>query len=159
LFENSNANYKNMAYDDSDYVKFNTSMGFVMASEHPPKQNPIRVLIVDDNVITRMGLGIFFDNHDDMVLVGEASNGQDAVDLCRELLPDVVLMDLMMPVMDGMTATAIIRQEFPSIHIIALTSGFGGETEADVLGAGASAYLTKNTSTETLASVIRDVLE
>jgi DNA-binding NarL/FixJ family response regulator len=131
----------------------------LMVREHPPKPNPIRVLIVDDNVITRMGLGIFFDNHMDMVMVGEASNGQEAVDLCRVLAPDVVLMDLMMPVMGGMAATAIITQEFPLIHVIVLTSGFGDETEDDVLKAGASAYLTKNSSTETLARAIRDVFE
>jgi NarL family two-component system response regulator LiaR len=145
-------------YDgDQDLSTLIHHMGLI-ASQQPLKPNPIRVLIVDDNSITRMGLGVFFDNHDDMVMVGEASNGQEAVDLCHALRPDVVLMDLMMPVMDGMTATAIIKQQFPPIHVIVVTSGLGGEPEADVLKTGASAYLIKDGTTEKLAKAIRNMM-
>jgi NarL family two-component system response regulator LiaR len=116
----------------------------------------IRVLIVDDHDILRMGLTAFVENNDDMVMVGEARNGQEAIDLCRSLHPDVVLMDLGMPVMDGMTATAIITQEFPLIQIIVLTSTFSDEKREAAFKAGASAYFRKNISIETLATAIRD---
>src|SRR5690242_20511188 len=98
----------------------------------------IRVLVVDDHEILRMGLAAFLETLDDMVMVGEAKNGQEAVNLCRSLQPDVVLMDLGMPVMDGMTATGIISRDFPTIHIIVLTSTFSDEKREAALNAGAS---------------------
>jgi NarL family two-component system response regulator LiaR len=119
---------------------------------HPP----IRVLIVDDHEILRMGLAAFLETLDDMVMVGEAKNGQEAVNLCRSLHPDVVLMDLGMPVMDGMTATSIISQDFPMIHIIVLTSTFSDEKRQAAFNAGASAYFRKNISIDTLATAIRE---
>jgi DNA-binding NarL/FixJ family response regulator len=117
----------------------------------------IRVLIVDDHDILRMGLAAFLENYDDMVMVGEAKNGQEAVDLCRKLHPDIVLMDLGMTVMDGMTATAIISHDFPFIHIIILTSTFSDEKRQAAFNAGASAYFRKNVSIETLAHMIREL--
>jgi two-component system, NarL family, response regulator LiaR len=129
-----------------------------MTQKQNEKSNPIRVLVADDHDLLRMGLTVLLESYDDMMLVGEARNGQEAVNLCRALQPDVVLMDLLMPVMDGMTATALIRQEFPTTRVIALTSAFGESRKEDVLKAGASAYLTKDISTDTLVSVIREMV-
>src|SRR5439155_4576593 len=80
----------------------------------------IGVLIVDDHAVVRSGLEAFLQVHDDLELVGEAANGQQALHLCEQVQPDVVLMDLMMPGMDGATATRAIRQQFPHIQVIAL---------------------------------------
>src|SRR4051794_34940280 len=81
----------------------------------------IRVLIVDDHGVVRSGLAAFLLAYDDLVLVGEAAGGQEAIRLCAQFRPDVVLMDLLMPDMDGATASQIIRQKYPNIQIIALT--------------------------------------
>src|SRR6478672_6244401 len=82
----------------------------------------IRVLIVDDHAVVRSGLAAFLEVFDDLELVGQAAGGQEAIYLCAQLQPDVVLMDLMMPDMDGATATRLIRQQCPKVQIIALTS-------------------------------------
>src|SRR4051794_2386279 len=82
----------------------------------------IRVLLVDDNDVLRSGLVIFIDAFDDLELVGQGRTGVEAVDLCAQVQPDVVLMDLKMPIMDGVAATKIIGQRFPSVRVIALTS-------------------------------------
>ena len=83
---------------------------------------PIRVMIVDDHAMVRTGLATFLEVSDDLELVGQASNGREAVDLCEQFQPDVVLMDLVMPEMDGVTATRIIRERWPQVQVIALTS-------------------------------------
>jgi two-component system, NarL family, response regulator LiaR len=129
--------------------------GFTQMSQN----GQIRVLIVDDHEILRMGLSIFLEACDDMMLVGEAANGQEALALCDQLSPDVVLMDLAMPVMDGMTATTIIANNYPRINVIVLTSTFSSEREQEALDAGAYSYLKKNISIDTLASVIRDAAQ
>lgn len=82
----------------------------------------IRVLVVDDHAVVRQGLRIFLDMDADITIVGEAADGAAAVELTRKLRPDVVLMDLLLPVMDGVTATNSIRQELPDTEVIALTS-------------------------------------
>ena len=82
----------------------------------------IRVLLVDDHAVVRSGLGAFLLAFDDLELVGEASGGEEAVRLCPQVRPDVVLMDLVMPGMDGAAATRVIRQRCPHIQVIALTS-------------------------------------
>ena len=116
---------------------------------------PIRVLIVDDHEILRMGLAIFVETQDDFLLVGEAENGQQAVELCDQLQPDVVLMDIMMPVMDGITATQIIMQKHPEIAVLMLTSSFAGGREAESRAAGAREYMRKNISGDKIAETIR----
>src|SRR3972149_3800941 len=82
----------------------------------------IRVMLVDDHAVVRSGLGAVLASFEDLKLVGEANNGQEAVRLCEQLKPDVILMDLLMPVMDGVTATKAIHDKWPDIRIIALTS-------------------------------------
>src|SRR5436309_11919110 len=86
------------------------------------KPNCVRVLIVDDHAVVRSGLAAFLKAFDDLELVGEAAGGKDAINLCIQDDPDVVLMDLMMPDMDGAAATRAIRQQRPRVQVIALTS-------------------------------------
>ncbi len=115
----------------------------------------IRVLVVDDHKVVRKGLRTFIAVHDDLILVGEAGNGEEAVEQCAELLPDVVLMDLKMLVMDGPTAIEHIRERFPDVSIIALTS-FDDDTLArQALEAGAIGYLFKDVEEDELMSAIR----
>ena len=115
----------------------------------------IRILVVDDHKVVRKGLRTFIAVHDDLQLVGEAGNGDEAVEQCATLLPDVVLMDLKMPVMDGPTAIKHIRARFPDVAIIALTS-FDDDTLAQqALEAGAIGYLFKDVEEDELMSAIR----
>jgi NarL family two-component system response regulator LiaR len=116
---------------------------------------PIRVLIVDDHAMLRKGLEVFLMSYPDLQLVGEAANGKEALTLCAELKPDIVLMDLMMPIMDGITATRHIHNDFPEVQVIVLTS-FGEERLIkNVLEAGALSYLFKKVSADNLALAIR----
>ncbi|MFH2040235.1 MAG: response regulator transcription factor, partial [Chloroflexota bacterium] len=87
-----------------------------------PSSACIRVMLVDDHLMVRRGLATFLKVYDDLELVGEASSGQEAVQLCGQYQPDVVLMDMVMPGMDGASATRLIRQQFPSTQVLALTS-------------------------------------
>lgn len=115
----------------------------------------IRVLVVDDHKVVRNGLRTFIAVNDDLELVGEAGNGEEAIAQCAALLPDVVLMDMKMPVMDGPTAIEHIRADFPKVNVVALTS-FEDETFARrALKAGAVGYLFKDVGEEELALAIR----
>jgi DNA-binding NarL/FixJ family response regulator len=115
----------------------------------------IRVLVVDDHKVVRKGLRTFISVNDDLELVGEAGNGEEAIEQVAALHPDVVLMDLKMPVMDGPTAIAEIRSRFPEVQIVALTS-FDDESLAQrALEAGAIGYLFKDAEEEDLISAIR----
>jgi NarL family two-component system response regulator LiaR len=115
---------------------------------------PIRVIIVDDHTVVRSGLGAVLASSEGMELVGEAENGEEAIRLCERLQPDVVLMDLLMPKMDGVTASKIIHERWPQIRIIALTSFREKEYVEGVLKAGATSYLLKNVSADELISAI-----
>jgi two-component system, NarL family, response regulator LiaR len=117
--------------------------------------SPIRVLLVDDHTMVRRGLAIFLQVFDDLELAGEAGSGNEAVELCARLVPDVVLMDMVMPDMDGATATRLIRQRFPTVQVIALTSYKEEELIQNALQAGAISYLLKDVSAEELAHAIR----
>ena len=117
---------------------------------------PIRVLLVDDHAMLRRGLATFLKVFDDLELAGEAASGEDAIQLCAQLLPDVVLMDMVMPEMDGVTATRAIRQQFPEVQVVALTSFKEEELIQHALQAGAIGYLLKDVSADTLAQAIRD---
>ncbi|MCD6553693.1 MAG: response regulator transcription factor [Anaerolineae bacterium] len=119
------------------------------------ESNPIRVLLVDDHAVVRSGLGAFLLAYDDLELVGEAASGEEAVRLCERFQPDVVLMDLVMPGMDGATATRLIREHCSQIQVIALTSFKEKELVEGALEAGAIGYLLKNVSAEELANAIR----
>ena len=115
---------------------------------------PIQVLIVDDHSVVRQGLRIFLDMDRDICIVGEAKSGASAVQLARELRPDVILMDLLMPGMDGITATRIIRRELPDVEIIALTSALKNELVVQAIQAGAIGYLLKDTDAPKLREAI-----
>lgn len=117
--------------------------------------NRIRVLVVDDQALVRSGLRNFLLAFDDLELVSEAANGEEAVQLCAQFQPDVVLMDLMMPGMNGAAATRIIRERWPQMRVIALTNFQDAELVQGVLEAGATGYLLKNVSAVELASAIR----
>jgi len=119
------------------------------------KSNAIRVMLVDDHAVIRSGLGAFLLAYDDLELVGEARGGKEAVSLCEKLQPEVVLMDLVMPGMDGAAATRAIRERWPEIQIIALTSFKEKELVQGALQAGAIGYLLKNVSAKGLADAIR----
>jgi NarL family two-component system response regulator LiaR len=115
----------------------------------------IRVMIVDDHNVVRSGLGAFLSVMPDLELVGEAENGDEAVLRCGHLRPDVILMDLMMPVLDGVAATQRIREKFPATQVIALTSFQEDALVQSALKAGAIGYLMKNVSARELAAAIR----
>ena len=117
--------------------------------------NTIRVMIVDDHAMVRRGLTAFLRIKDDLELIGEASNGEQALDLCEQVQPDVILMDLVMPGMDGTAATRVIRERWPQVQVIALTSFQEQELVQEVLQAGAIGYLLKNVSVDDLAEAIR----
>jgi len=115
----------------------------------------IQVMLVDDHNVVRSGLATFLRAYDDLELVGEAKNGLEALNLCRKKKPDVILMDLMMPEMDGIAATRAILADYPDIKIIAMTSFEEEELVQGVLAAGAISYLLKNVSSDELAAAIR----
>ena len=118
--------------------------------------NPIRVMLVDDHTVVRSGLSAFLLAYDDMELVGEAASGEDAVRFCEQVQPDVILMDLVMPDMDGATATRPHpTAKHPAIQVVALTSFKEQELVQAALQAGAIGYLLKNVSAEELAAAIR----
>jgi two-component system, NarL family, response regulator LiaR len=119
------------------------------------EEQPIRVMLVDDHAVVRSGLGAFLYAFDDLELVGEAGSGQEALEKCRTLQPDVVLMDLIMEGMDGATATGFIRQQCPTIQVIALTSFKEKELVEGALQAGAIGYLLKDVTADELAHAIR----
>jgi len=119
------------------------------------ESKPIRVLLVDDHAVVRSGLGAFLLAFDDLELIGEAGSGEEAVRLCAQRQPDVVLMDLVMPGMDGAAATRAIKERCPHVHVIALTSFKEKELVEGALQAGAIGYLLKNVSADELADAIR----
>jgi len=118
----------------------------------------IQVMLVDDHNVVRSGLATFLRAYEDLELVGEAKNGLDALNLCRKVKPDVILMDLMMPEMDGIAATRAILEEYPEVRIIAMTSFEEEELVHGVLSAGAISYLIKNVTSDDLAKAIRDAV-
>jgi DNA-binding NarL/FixJ family response regulator len=117
---------------------------------------PIRVMLVDDHAMVRRGLAAFLSSVDDLELVGEASSGKEAVLVCEEVRPDVVLMDLVMPEMDGAAATRAIRERCPQVQVVALTSFQEKELVQGALEAGAISYLLKSVSSDELADAIRE---
>ena len=119
------------------------------------KKQSIRILLADDHSITRNGLKTILSLYDDMVLVGEASNGMDAIKICKKTNPDIILMDLDMPIMDGVSATGIIRKECPGVKVIALTSFTDKKLVNNAIKAGASSYIVKNISPDELINAIR----
>jgi DNA-binding NarL/FixJ family response regulator len=115
----------------------------------------IRVLIVDDHAMVRRGMRDFLDLHDDLEVVGEAADGAAALDATAELTPDVVVMDLMMPGMDGVTATSVIKARHPAVEVVAITSFIEADRIAAAIEAGASGVLLKDAEADDLARAIR----
>lgn len=116
---------------------------------------PIRVMIVDDHAVVRGGLKFFLLGFDDLELAGEAEDGEEALRLCDQVHPDVILMDMMMPGMDGAAATQAIRQRYPQVQVIALTSFKEQDLVQRALQAGAIGYLLKDVQALELAEAIR----
>jgi NarL family two-component system response regulator LiaR len=119
------------------------------------EQNPIQIMLVDDHAVVRSGLRFFLLGFDDMELVGEAESGEEALQLCAEIQPDVILMDLMMPGMDGASATRAIRERYPQVQVVALTSFQEEDLVKNALQAGAISYLLKDVQADELAAAIR----
>lgn len=119
--------------------------------------NPIRILLADDHPVVREGLALILDNEDDMTVASQASNGHEAVELFRQQQPDVALLDLRMPKLNGVETITAIRAEFPDAHIILLTTYDGDEDIYQGLRAGAKAYLLKDTPCEEILESIRAV--
>lgn len=115
----------------------------------------IRILLADDHSVVRQGLRMFLSLDPELEVIGEAENGADALQKAKELTPDVVLMDLLMPVMDGITAIGEIRREMPDVEVIALTSVLEDASVVGAVKAGAIGYLLKDTQSEELCRAIK----
>lgn len=123
------------------------------------KNMTIRILIVDDHSVVRQGLRMFLALDPELEVVGEGANGEDALQLARQLRPDVVIMDLIMPEMDGVKATEILRRELPTIEVLALTSVLEDALVVEVIRAGAIGYLLKDTQADELCRAIKAAAE
>ena len=119
----------------------------------------IRILIADDHKVVRRGLRTFLELDPEMVVVGEAADGADAVHLAHQLRPDIVLMDLLMPVMDGITATSTIRRELPETEVLVLTSVLEDASVVGAVRAGAIGYVLNDTEAEALCRAIRAAVQ
>ncbi|HEU5014802.1 MAG TPA: response regulator transcription factor [Roseiflexaceae bacterium] len=115
----------------------------------------IRIVLADDHSVVRQGLRMFLALDPELEVVGEAANGAEAVEQARALRPDVMLMDLLMPVMDGIAATSAIRKELPDVEVIALTSVLEDEKVVGAIRAGAIGYLLKDTESDELCRAIK----
>jgi DNA-binding NarL/FixJ family response regulator len=115
----------------------------------------VRILIADDHAVVRQGLRMFLGLDPELDVVGEAANGEEAVRQARALHPDVVLMDLLMPVLDGIGAITTIRRELPDVEVIALTSVLEDDKVVGAIKAGAIGYLLKDTDADELRRAIR----
>jgi len=120
---------------------------------------PIRVLIADDHSVVRQGLRMFLGADPELEIIGEARDGAEALKLASQLRPDVVLMDLLMPVMDGIRATAAIRRDMPDTEVVALTSVLEDNSVVDAIRAGAIGYLLKDTEAYELRRAIKAAAE
>ncbi len=125
----------------------------------PRRGDPIKVLVVDDHWVVRQGLRMFLDQESAITVVGEASDGSEAIELARRLRPDVVLMDILMPHVDGIEAITRIKAELPRVEVIALTSVLQGRSVSDAIQAGAIGYLIKDTRGDELVRAIQDAAE
>jgi DNA-binding NarL/FixJ family response regulator len=121
----------------------------------PPPTAPIRVLLVDDHAMVRRGMRDFLSLHDDLEIVGEAADGAEAIAAAAELRPDVVVMDLLMPVVDGIDATVQIKAANPAVEIVVITSFIEEARIVAALEAGASGFLLKDAEADELAAAIR----
>jgi NarL family two-component system response regulator LiaR len=121
------------------------------------EKNIIKVMVVDDHPLVRHGIKTVFEAYDDILLVAEAENGKEAIEMYEKCLPDIVLMDMMMPVLDGSEATSLLIKRWPDAKIIALTSFNDNDLIKNSLKAGAVSYLLKDVSGAKLVKTIKDV--
>ena len=121
-------------------------------------KQPIRVMLADDHEMVRRGLAVFIQSFDDLVLVGEAANGREAIDFLQKNDTDVILMDLLMPEMGGIEATKTIHDQHPEIKIIAMTSFEDEDLVKQAISSGAIGFLMKNTTIDELATAIRNAV-
>lgn len=119
----------------------------------------IRVLVVDDHAILRDGIRSILESQEDIIVVGEASNGEEALEFVSKLLPDIVLMDISMPKTNGLEATRLIKERFPQVKVLILTQHDNREYIAPALGAGASGYVLKRSGRREMLSALRQVYE
>ena len=124
-------------------------------SPDPAPNARVRVLLVDDHTVVRRGLRLVFELEDDLEIVGEAADGREALERVAELRPDVVVMDLLMPVMNGVEATRAIRAAYPDVEVVALTSVLEDRMVVDAVEAGAAGYLLKETRPDDLFEAVR----
>lgn len=127
-----------------------------MKNEAPPP--PVRVLIADDHALVREGMRAMLVREPGLEVVGEAENGREALELCRELRPNLVLMDVRMPEMDGMTATRAIKEESPSVSVLIITTHESPEYLMDAIRAGAAGYVLKDSTKQQLLNAVRRVI-
>ena len=119
----------------------------------------IRVLVVDDHAILRDGIRSLLESQEDVIVVGEADNGADAIDFVRKVHPDIVLMDISMPRMNGLEATRIIKEQFPTVKVLILTQHDNREYIAPALQAGAAGYVLKRSGRREMLNALRQVYE
>lgn len=119
--------------------------------------NAYRILLVDDHAMIREGLRALLDGVAGLEVVGDAENGHEALAQCRTLQPDLVLLDLNMPLLDGTSAATLLRRRWPALRILALTSSLSEQTAVQALDAGADGYLLKRSGREVLIKAIREV--
>jgi CheY-like chemotaxis protein len=126
---------------------------------HPPPGNTIRLLLVDDHTMVRQGLRSLLESYEDVVIVGEGSNGEEAIELVEQLRPALVVMDLNMPKKNGIEATACIKARFPETVVIGLSVQAGEEARRAIVNAGGAVLLTKEAAVDELYRTIREVLD
>jgi NarL family two-component system response regulator LiaR len=126
-----------------------------MDNENLAVDNAIRVVLIDDHRHVHQAVSIILETIDDIELVGQGSNGQEAITLCQQVQPDLILMDVVMPIMDGVQATKLIREQFPKVKILVLSSFQDHESVHAMLKNGAVGYITKSALTHELADTIR----
>ncbi|HEX6492724.1 MAG TPA: response regulator transcription factor [Candidatus Dormibacteraeota bacterium] len=119
----------------------------------------IRVVVVDDHWVVRQGLRLFLAQQEGIEVVGEAADGEEALGVVETLRPDVVLMDVLMPRLDGIAATRRIRERWPQVEVVALTTVADGEAVVSAIGAGATGYLVKETHGDALVAAVRAAAE
>jgi PAS domain S-box-containing protein len=132
---------------------------FISSNSSGETKKKIRVMLVDDHAVMRQGLSSLLSLQPDIEIVGQASDGEEAVNLARKIIPDIILMDISMPKMNGIEATRIIHSEFPGIRIIGLSMYTGNGQAVAMINAGASAYQSKGDNTDLLLATIRGVVE
>ncbi|WP_338009912.1 response regulator, partial [Nitrolancea hollandica] len=125
----------------------------------PYRSDPARIIIADDHALVRDGLRLMLDGVPDILIVGEAASGQETVDLAHRLQPDLILLDLRMPGLDGIGVTRIIKQSRPAVQVLFLTMFENPDTRSAAREAGASGYLCKDVSMSELVTAIHQVLQ